>query len=266
MEQTRKLLMENKNSLETYNSFSDYTAIFEAIDKKVTPDNCIEACKSLLEGISKTVIETVNDSSDLMIENLDKAQIENVRQAKKQLGSNSIKFIFAFKQACTILDAHHHSFEKAFFDELGKTFCNIIGDIRNWKGDVSHGRVSPKPQKSTLQLANMVEQITDTLAFHMLETLCLVDLNPVEPISWDTLINESFTLKPDSQLELIDSEEMIIREFNAILDSDNPLEAKLSFSRALFEQYPEDYKTQLQEYITSEESTKSDLEKAEKDE
>tara|TARA_B100001063_G_C16708942_1_gene526902 strand:- start:596 stop:1375 length:780 start_codon:yes stop_codon:yes gene_type:complete len=254
MKQTKEFLQENKESFELYDGFSNFKAIFEAIERKVTADNCIEACKSLIEGISKTVISSVRDSSPILKETLDDAQILNIRQAKKQIESNTIKFSFAFKQACTVLSSHHHSFEKQFFDEVGKVFCNVVGDIRNWRGDVSHGRVSsPKPNKSSMSLAVMIEKITDTLALHMLESLSLIDFQEQEVISQEVLIIESFLQKQPFELEGISEVEQVIRDFNDFLDEQYPLEGKPFYSRALFDQYQEDYEIQLQEFIDNKE-------------
>jgi hypothetical protein len=253
MERTKTFLQENSASFGIYDDFSSYKAIFEAIDKKTTADNCIEACKSLIEGISKTVIFTVRDSSPILKESLDAAQIANIEQAKKQIKSNTISFPFAFKQACIILSSHQHSFEKQFFDNVGKTFCNVVGDIRNWRGDVSHGRVSPKLKKSSMSLAFMVESITDTLAFHMLESLSLIDFNQADKPSQETLIVESFIQKQSFEIEVISEEERVIREFNDSLDELYPLEGKPRYSRALYDQYQEDYQIQLQEFIDNRE-------------
>lgn len=253
MKQTKEFLQENKESFELYDGFSNFKAIFEAIDKKVTADNCIEACKSLIEGISKTIIFSVRDSSSTLKENLDDAQIANIKQAKKQIHSNTIKFSFAFKQACTILSSHHHSFEKKFFDDLGKVFCNVVGDIRNWRGDVSHGRVSPTSTKSSMSLATMIESITDTLAFHMLEILSLIDFQKEESVSQTVLIIESFVQKQPFELEDISEDERIVRDFNDFLDELYPLEGRPFYSRALFDQYQEDYEIQLQEFIDNKE-------------
>lgn len=48
-------------------------------------------------------------------------------------------------------------------------------------------------------------------------------------------------------------------EFNANLDAANPLPGKLIYSRALHDQFPEDYVIQLKEYTDEQEALSADL-------
>lgn len=253
MLKTRKLLDSNRESFDRYSNFSDYLLLIESIENKKTADNCIESCKALIEGISKTIIARVDLRCRLILRALDENQIRNISDAKHQIKNNKIKFNFAFKQAANILSIYHQSFEKGFFEIVGNPFCNMIGEIRNWKGDVSHGRVAPKPDKSSLELAKLVESLTDTLAFHMLEIFSLIDFSSGLVSDRSTVILESFMDKTEAELEEISDEEHEIREFNDSLDELYPLPGKLRYSRALYEQYFEDYEIQLKEFLDNKE-------------
>jgi hypothetical protein len=87
----------------------------------------------------------------------------------------------------------------------------------------------------------------------MLESLSLIDFNQADKPSQETLIVESFIQKQSFEIEVISEEERVIREFNDSLDELYPLEGKPRYSRALYDQYQEDYQIQLQEFIDNRE-------------
>ena len=254
MEKTKNFINQNKESLEVYSGFSDYDVLFAAIENKTTTDHCIESCKAIIEGISKTILSKVNLNSLEILEYLDEQQQENLRTAIEQTQSNTIKFRAAYKNAANALSAYHQGFEKDFVLETGHSFCAYIGEVRNKKGDVSHGRQAPKKQKSSHALAHLVEEITDILAFHMLEIFSLIDFSRDSEFDKDWLIDESFRKKTEEQLAEIDQEEMFIRKFNDDLDKRVKLGGKLRYSLTLYQQTPEDYHFQLSEYQLEQES------------
>lgn len=249
MDKTKQFLEKNRESLDIYAGFSDYDVLIDAIENKRTTDNCIEACKALIEGISKTILMKVNIRSQEVEAYLDDKQKENMGMAIKKIQSNTIDFPFVYKQAAIALSAYHQGFEKDFVFEAGHSFCNFIGKIRNRQGDVSHGRVAPKYDKSTMDLASMVERITDVLALHMLEIFSLIDFSKDTKYESDKLIEESFLYKTLEQLREIGEDEMMIRKFNSYLDETKPLDGKLRYSMALYQQSYEDYQMQFSEFI-----------------
>jgi hypothetical protein len=251
VQKTRHILNSNQASFDVYSNFSDYLVLIECIEKKHTADNCIESCKALIEGISKTIIDRVDLRCRFVRNNLNGIQIKNITEAKHQIKKNTISFTFAFKQASNILSLYHHAFAQGFFEKIGNPFCNMIGEIRNWKGDISHGRVAPKPDKSSLELAKLVESLTDTITFHMLEVFSLISAGLVTDRT--TVIFESFLDKTEDELAEISDEECNIREFNDTLDELYPLPGKPRYSRALYEQYFEDYEIQLKEFLDNKE-------------
>ena len=247
MEKTKKFIAQNRESLDIYAGFADYNVLFETIDRKETADNCIESCKALIEGISKTILMKV-DVKSLEISILQEYEQENLRKSIDQIISERVEFRNVFRQAVTALSAYHHACEKEFLLIWGNKFCDFVGNIRNKQGDVSHGRVVPKKINSTMDLAHMVEQITDILASHMLEIFSLIDFSRSSVGDKDRLVDESFMYKTEIQLAEVDEEEKFIREFNDYLDSFTPLEGKLRYSLALYQQSPDDYYIQLSDY------------------
>jgi hypothetical protein len=59
--------------------------------------------------------------------------------------------------------------------------------------------------------------------------------------------------KTEDELAEISDEECNIREFNDTLDELYPLPGKPRYSRALYEQYFEDYEIQLKEFLDNKE-------------
>src|SRR5687768_11818873 len=59
MKLVRTLIAQNSDK---YEHFSYYEGIIDVIEEKIQshPDICIESCKSLIEGISKTIIKTLD--------------------------------------------------------------------------------------------------------------------------------------------------------------------------------------------------------------
>ncbi|OCH21917.1 hypothetical protein [Aliivibrio logei] len=253
MIRTKEFLTQNKESFQRYASFKDYDVLFEAIEKKTSSDHCIEACKSLIEGISKTVLAQVDVRTQETRDRFNKLEIKNLETSLEKMRNDNEDFHVLYQQAVVVLAAFHHSCEKGLLQAIGNKFCTYIAKIRDKKGDIAHGREAPKIIKSPMNLAFMIESVTDIIAFHMLETLSLIDFQQVDRPSQETLITESFRQKQSFELEVILDEERVIREFNESLDEQYPLKGKLRYSRALFEQYLEDYEIQLQEFIDNKE-------------
>jgi hypothetical protein len=99
----------------------------------------------------------------------------------------------------------------------------------------------------------MVEGVTDIIAFHMLEVFSLIDFQREDTPSEEQAVIESFMLKTEDELEGISEREKLVREFNESLDELYPLDGKPIYSRALCDQYKEDYEIQLQEFIDNKE-------------
>ncbi|HXD35000.1 MAG TPA: hypothetical protein VN643_28020 [Pyrinomonadaceae bacterium] len=107
----------------------------------------------------------------------------------------------------------------------------LIADIRNKRGDISHGKLAPKELSSYAQFSKLVMHMTEGIAFYMLQQFFEIDLSFAEEIAYD-----------DNP------------EFNEWLDTNNPISG-ISFSRALFDQDNVSYSEQLLDYQTEQEET-----------
>ncbi|ACT96438.1 abortive infection family protein [Dyadobacter fermentans] len=182
-----------------------YYLLIETIEsnKGLNPDICIETCKSLLEGISKFILKKIDTTyNGQAIDNLDFHQI--VKKSSLKLGEYSL------------------SFEVDFVRKL-EDLMKVVGNIRNKRGDISHGRLSPKEIKSDLLFSDLVMSITDSVLHYKLKCFC--DVNLAKEIRYEDYMN-----------------------FNEWLDTVNPI-GSISYSKALFDQEIKTYKQQLFDYL-----------------
>lgn len=249
MQKTKSFLKQNINSFERYLNFDDHQVYYYAIEKKITPDNCIETCKALIEGISKTILQQLDLRSVTVRERFDSHELTSLDSTMNKIQGGGEDFQVLYRQAILVLSAFHHSCEDEFMQTLGKDFFKFFAKIRNRRGDISHGREAPKPEKSSNNLAEMIVQITDIIAFHMLEVLSLIDFDKDKSEDKDFAISESFFEKSPEQLVSISESERNIREFNDFLDEKYPYEGKIRFSMALYQQYKDDYKIRFEEFL-----------------
>jgi len=248
MDKTRNFLLQNKESFEAYDYLNDYEVLFKAIDEKVTADHSIEACKSLLEGLAKTIIAQVNIRNPETEKRFEAQDWKNLTILKTQIQSSNPKFQELVRQSILVLSAFHHSCEKDFLLGFSSKYFSAIAKLRDRRGDISHGREVPKQEKSSLALASMIESITDVITIHMLEVFTLIDFSVDNESETYNFIDESFAVKPDADLETLNEKEKSIRQFNEQLDNENPIGDGLRFSEALYYQKQEEYLILLSDY------------------
>ncbi len=173
------------------------------------PDICIESCKSLIEGISKTILKALDAAS-----------------TNESLNAKDVKELF--RDALNALGRFNPKMEVDFV-RRSVGVIQLLADIRNKRGDISHGKLAPKELSSYAQFSKLVMHMTEGIAFYMLTEFFEIDLSFTEEIIYD-----------DNP------------EFNEWLDTNNPISG-ISFSRALFEQDEVSYTEQLLEYQTEQE-------------
>lgn len=212
MKQTKDIL----KALESrYTNIDYYQTIIEKIEENVesNPDISIESCKALLEGLSKFIWKQIDLSYDALV-------------------ADKMDFHPVVRQAMTKLADYNEDIELDFVNKVNKLIVSI-GEVRNKRGDISHGKLSPKEYFSDSQFSNLVMNITDNMLYYVLHSFSKV-----------SLIKE---------LEYEDN-----TEFNEWLDNENPL-GFLSYSRALFDQEPVTYQEELQNYLDSKETAEIDV-------
>jgi hypothetical protein len=184
----------------------------------VHPDITIECCASLFQGVSKTIVNRIGSSEQLKGFEGDKLH-------------NQVRTAF---QCLKVQDR-----DDVLEDVLptrALSLVQVIGELRNARGDISHGRAVPKELQSDRSLARLVLNLTEAIIRYMLASFFA--LQPERPFVQPYDDNEAF---------------------NDYLDEETALPGKLSYSRALHDQYPEDYMIRLKEYTDEQEAMSAEL-------
>lgn len=182
------------------------------------PDITIECCTALFQGVSKTIVNRIGSPD-------------------QQKGFESEKLHNQVRTAFHCLKAQDQ--DDVLEDVLptrALSLVQVLAELRNARGDISHGRAVPKELQSDRSLARLVLNLTEAVIRYMLASF--------------------FALQPERTFipPYEDNE-----AFNDHLDEDTTLPGKLSYSRALHDQYPEDYVIQLKEYTDEQEALSADL-------
>jgi len=212
MKQTKDIL----KALESrYTNIDYYQTIIQKIEENVEshPDISIESCKALLEGLSKFIWKQIDQTYDALV-------------------ADKMDFHPVVRQAMTKLADLNEDIELDFVNKVNKLIVSI-GEVRNKRGDISHGKLSPKEYFSDSQFAYLVMNITDNMLYYVLHSFSKV-----------SLIKE---------LEYEDHP-----EFNEWLDNENPI-ANLSYSKALFDQDQVAYEQELENYLDAKETVSENV-------
>ncbi len=134
------------------------------------PDIAIECCTSLLQGLSKAVYFRLEPQPDEKKFNNDAFQYQ-VKTALSLLGNQDDALEIALPQACSHL-------------------ARIAGELRNKRGDISHGRNVPKELRSDASLSRLAMDVTEALARYMFANLVILEDLP-EDYAANQIFNES---------------------------------------------------------------------------
>lgn len=225
MQRTTKLIKANQDQ---FPDCAYYLPLFSKARRNLTkhPDISIETCKSLLEGISKTIILGLDGSA--VSGDLDRKDVEPL-----------------VKSAARLLKANDDVIEENFINRVSG-LAHSLGALRNARGDISHGKAVPKALESGCDFARLCLQMTDAMTFYMLQSYFTVT-KPV-PTTPPAGEEEAVSLLPGGIQDIAYEENP---EFNDELDTQYPLDGKLLYSDALYRLYYEDYVIALENYLDS---------------
>lgn len=200
-----------------YDAFAEFISAIENYHEDLHTGVSLDCCNSLLQSISKTIITQID--SEIEVKTLDK-------------GSHSTTNSLVSK-AATLLQKNDDVYEKGFITAITK-LGRCIAELRNSRGDLSHGKCIPKELINDRDLSRLLKEITESLSRY--------------------LISSFFSLELEKLEEESETEEDSIRyednpEFNDLLDEEYPLDGKLLYSQALYTLYYEDYEIRLQTYL-----------------
>ena len=178
-------------------------------------DSLLDIVENYIDEKPDITIETCKS----VIEGISKLVIHLLKQEPlSTLNSSDVHNLF--KEALSTLGENSEFLDSDLTKRLGSV-VHYLGELRNDHGDISHGKASYKAQINDADLSEMVIGITDSLCTYMLKKL-------------DQLTDE---------IQYEGNE-----EFNNYLDELYPLDGKVMYSKALFEQEPETYEMQLGDY------------------
>lgn len=176
-----------------------------------------------------TLVEDyIDEKPDISIETC-KALIEGISKlalyllAQEPIDShNKTDFQVLVKKSLLELQKGRGFSDVSLVARLGSV-VHYIGEIRSSHGDISHGRASLKDQVNDADFAEMIVGVTDNLCTYMLRRL--------------DMLCEKEVLYDDNP------------EFNISLDEQHPLDGRVLYSKALFEQEFETYVIMLGDFI-----------------
>ena len=203
-----------------------YLAIINTAESNVSthPDICIETCKSLLEGISKTVLARTQKS-------LTTHHIDN------------LKFVPVVTKAMHDLRDNDDVIEDDFKSKV-VDMARALATLRNHRSDISHGRGVPKIKQSSESLALLTLHTTEAIAFYMLEAYFALPIETTLPDDSEIADTEAELPGGIPKIDYDDNP-----DFNDELDSQYPLDGKMLYSDALYRLYYEDYIIELEAFL-----------------
>lgn len=180
MEKVRAIISIN---LSKHSHFEEYFRIIEVIEahSELNPDICIESCKALIEGICKTVL--INLDNTKTQDNIDRDDLPKL-----------------FKEAMRKLSDECEDIEGDFAARFS-AIIQVIGEIRNKRSDISHGRMAPKFIFSSSKLAATVVNMTDSMLEYILEHYFSLDLSSNGTLNYDSEELESYNTWLDESVD-----------------------------------------------------------------
>ena len=189
MKLTREILKHLENQYKDINYYYSIIEIIE-INLEINPDISIESCKSLFEGLSKFILKHLDYNYDnKVIDNLDVHPL--------------------FKKSLRKISEYNDFMEEDFINRAAP-IVHLLGEIRTKRGDISHGKLSPKTKTSDALFSQLAMQITDSIISYIL--YCFAEIEIQQDLKFEDNSN-----------------------FNDWLDEENNF-GPLRYSRALFDQ------------------------------
>lgn len=219
MERVKLLLHQHKH---TYSDFEYYHLHIEKIEnnKSKNPDIAIESCKSLIEGVSKSVLNRLDITFD---------------EEKVTKGRNPWSVQKFFGKALNKIAEHSEEFEASFVHSTGQ-IVNVISATRTERGDISHGKSVPKLVESSPEFAEMVTNMTDLIVSYTLKHFFQIDIKDKDKLDYF----------PKDEENPNEDEENIIK-YNTYLDESQPdfPISTVNYSQLLYENDYDEYETRF---------------------
>lgn len=205
MESVKNIINDNRHR---YEHLCYYELLIKKIENNLepNPDIAIETCKTLIEGVSKFILKNIDNTITI-----------------KEI--NEMDFSPLFKKTLKKLSEYDEYIEDDFV-KRAIALIEKLAEIRNNRGDISHGKLAPKEQVSSIQFSKLVKLTTEGVTAYLLDSFFSIDLSYKDDFNYGDNI-----------------------EFNKMLDEVNTMPLiSLSYSKALFDQEKETYRILLDDY------------------
>jgi hypothetical protein len=146
---------------------------------ELEPDISIESCKSLLESIAKNILLRLDTSHD--------ERSINDLEIPRLLKEVRIKLTERIECESTLIERYSSALQ-------------YVAELRNSRGEISHGKTLPKSERSTIQAAKSIKSFTDGFASYLLHLLLSIEPPPPEQIPYED--NEDFNTSLDETYRL----------------------------------------------------------------
>ncbi|WP_414546192.1 abortive infection family protein [Nostoc sp. CCY0012] len=201
-----------------YGAFAEFISAIENYHQDLHTGVSLDCCNSLLQSICKTIITQIDP----------RVEGKTLNKGAKSETNNLIS------ETAKLLQKNDDVYERDFISKLSQ-IGKHINELRNARGDLSHGKHIPKELLNDQDLSRLLREITESLSRYLISSFF------------------SFALEKQSK-EDIKIEEDRIRykenpEFNDFLDEEYLLDGKLLYSQALYTLYYEDYEIRLQTFL-----------------
>ena len=155
------------NPKKNYSWFTSLYVLIEEVEDNIVhkPDISIEACKSLLEAIGKNILKVIHQSY----------------LGEDDPCNQSINGLLKVVKDKLVEQAVDSEAEEEYLKRLVGV-AHYIGEVRNKRAEISHGKVFPKPNISTVSFARSIVSITDGFAFYLLDIFLKLNLSYKEEI------------------------------------------------------------------------------------
>lgn len=203
-----KLTKEAITNNTTISGIEGYICLVMKIENNLDnhPDIAIESCKSLIEGLCKKSLSLFDEeyiSTKKIRSNLDNNYSDLVKRAFKVVFLNQIELELNETMAILIdyyplkapkIESLIQRRNEHVHRRVEKALTRITA-IRNNRGDISHGRIYPKPESSSCVLAKSIASMTDGICFFMIN--CITEKQKLIDLENDKLIYDDLTIFND---------------------------------------------------------------------
>lgn len=180
MEALENLINLNLDKHSEHKDFFLYTGVLK--DTASSPDLKIDAAKSLIEAVAKTLLKRLDSS-------LSKQQLEGLK----------------IKSACKRLLTEIAKRSNDFGDDFADRMLSVIIELstkRSELGAMSHGHTAPKTSPSK-EFIDMVLAHVTSICIYLLARFYEIDFSHQEPDPYDGKENDSFNNYLDGQRQPI---------------------------------------------------------------